>query len=762
MDVVGKTVLKKDVIGKVTGRLKYTEDLFTDDMLVAKIFTSTIGNGRVVSIDTTAAKALSGVVEVFTYEDVPQTLFSTAGHPWNPKPASRDVRDRLILDARVRFYGDSIAVVVAIDELTAKKAVSLIKVEYEEYEVLVDPIKAQEEGKPLLHEGFPKNILGYSKHEDENYAKAWASGSKHFEGEYSIDPVFHGHIEKAVCYAYLDEYERVNIFSPIQVPHLALHIVAEALEIPEQRIRIVKPNIGGSFGNKQDVLFEPLVGFLALKLAGRKVRLAMDYEDVMVGTRTRYGTKLVMRTSTDEKGIIKARSFSAVTNGGAYASHGHAVAGNMAKKYRYLYKQDALGFDVKTVYTNIAAAGAMRGYGIPQVKFGLEAHMDDIARELAIDPLEFRLKNIVDGDFVDKLSGARVHSYCLPECIAKGRELINWDEKRAKYNEPQFGNIRYGIGMACYTYETGVFPHSLEMGGARIVLNMDGSINLQLGATEMGQGSDTVLAQMAAEELGISYEKINVISQQDTDVTPFDCGSYASRQSYICGMAVKTAAAEVKKKILCYLKRWKDIPNFAAEIKKDNIYYKSTGELIISIAELAKNSFFNLTIGEPITADIHLNVRNNTISFGSAFAEVAVDIQLGKIEVLNLYSIHDVGKVLNPQMAEGQVHGGVSMALGMGLSEQMLYDDKTGKPLNNTLLDYKLPTFMDTPIINAVFIEAYDPTGPFGNKALGETPVLLPAVAVRNAVLQATGVGFNELPMTPQRLISKFKRANLI
>ena len=316
--------------------------------------------------------------------------------------------------------------------------------------------------------------------------------------------------------------------------------------------------------------------------------------------------------------------------------------------------------------------------------------------------------------------------------------------------------------MACFSYASGTYPVALELAGARLILNQDGSVQLQIGATDTGQGSDTVFAQMVAEVLGLPMDMVHVLTNQDTDISPFDTGCYASRQTYVTGMAVEKAALEVKEKILGVAQSMIDIPAHLMDLKDQNIVYKHSGEGILTLEQVALQSYYDRVFAKPITSDTSNNARINAMPFGVTFAEVEVDLKTGKIEVLEIYNVHDSGKIVNPKMAEGQVQGGVSMGIGYALSEQLLFDELTGKPLNNNLLDYKLPTIMDTPDIGVAFVETEDPTGPFGVKSLGEPPVISPAPAIRNAVLDATGVAFNRLPMNPQRVFEGFKKAGLI
>lgn len=760
MQTVGKRIQRVDAVAKVRGQAKYVDDLIGKDVLVAKVLRSTIANGWVKRIDTGKAKVLPGVEAVVTYEDVPKHPFPTAGHPYSSDPKHQDTADRNLLTGRVRFYGDEIAAVVAVDELTAEKALQLIEVEYEEYGPILTAEDALKKGAVEIHEGT-KNILNHTGYELGDLEQAFREADYIFEDEFKTSTVQHCHLENSISCAYIESDGRVVVISSTQIPHIVRRIVGQALGIPWGKVRIIKPYVGGGFGNKQDAVQEPLNAFLSLAVHGRPVKLEYTREECMIGTRVRHAINFKIKTGVKKDGKIVFRELQAMSLNGGYASHGHAVVANSGTKFRHLYSQEAIKFDATTVYTNMPAAGAMRAYGIPQVKFALECHMEDVARSIGLDSIEFRKMNLVKEGDIDPMGGIRVNSCGIRECIEKGKELICWDEKKAK-DKGQIGTKRRGLGMACFSYASGTHPVGLEIAGARIVMNQDGSVQLQIGATEIGQGSDTVLAQIAAEAIGIPLEMVHVVSTQDTDITPFDTGAYASRQTYISGMAVKKAAETIKAKVLDYAWGMTDIPAGSMDIVNGWIVYKHNGEQIMSLADLALDTYYSLVFASPITADVSNNARVNTLSFGCTFAEVEVDLPTGKVEVLEIYNVHDAGKVINPQLAEGQVHGGVSMGLGYALSEQLLFDPETGRPLNNNLLDYKLPTIMDTPEIGAAFVETYDPTGPFGSKSLGEPPAITPAPAIRNAILDATGVKFNELPMNPQRLFEKFKKEGVL
>ena len=553
----------------------------------------------------------------------------------------------------------------------------------------------------------------------------------------------------------------MNVVSSTQIPHIVRRVVGQALGIPWGKVRVIKPYIGGGFGNKQDVLYEPLNAFLTTQVGGRGVRMEISREETLGCTRVRHAIEFKVKAAARKDGTLVARKLEAYSNQGGYASHAHAIVANSSNEFKQIYKDEkVLESDAWTVYTNLATGGAMRGYGIPQAAFAAECMADDLALALRMDPLEFRKKNCMRPGYVDPHTHVKCNTYGLAECMEKGREFIRWDEKRREY-ENQTGPVRKGIGMAIFCYKTGVYPISLETASCRMILNQDGSMQLQMGATEIGQGADTVFTQMAAEVTGITEDKVNVLSTQDTDVSPFDTGAYASRQTYVSGMAVKKTGAIFKEKILDYAAYMLEKPQDILDVRDNHIVDKETGKQLLPMEELAATAFYSLDRSVHITAEATSHCKTNTFATGVCFAEVEVDMPLGKVKVTNIVNVHDSGKLINPKLAAAQVHGGMSMGLGYGLSEELLFDAK-GRPLNDNLLDYKLPTAMDTPDLNALFVELDDPTGPFGNKALGEPPAIPVAPAVRNAVLNATGVAVDSLPMDPQKMVKHFKEAGLI
>ena len=760
---IGKNMTRVDAFDKVTGSARYTADLEPQGLLVAKVIRSTIANGVVKSFDLEEARKVPGVVKIVTCFDVPDIQFPTPGHPWSVETAHQDIADRKLLNTRVRVYGDDIAAVIAEDDIAAARAARLVKVEYEEYAPLLTVEDAMAEGASRLHDEKPGNVIAHSSFVvgEGTYGDAVKEeGLVEIEKDYRTQSVQHCHIETPISFAYMEK-GRIIVTTSTQIPHIVRRVISQALGLPMGRIRVIKPYIGGGFGNKQDVLYEPLNAFLTTQVGGRGVRMEISREETLGCTRVRHAIEFKVKAAARKDGTLVARKLESYSNQGGYASHAHAIVANSSNEFKQIYKDEkVLESDAWTVYTNLATGGAMRGYGIPQAAFAAECMADDLALALHMDPLEFRKKNCMRPGYVDPRTHVKCNTYGLAECMEKGREFIRWDEKRREY-ENQTGPVRKGIGMAIFCYKTGVYPISLETASCRMILNQDGSMQLQMGATEIGQGADTVFTQMAAEVTGITEDKVNVLSTQDTDVSPFDTGAYASRQTYVSGMAVKKTGAIFKEKILDYAAYMLEKPQDTLDVRDNHIVDKVTGTQLLPMEELATTAFYSLDRSVHITAEATSHCKTNTFATGACFAEVEVDMPLGKVKVTNIVNVHDSGKLINPKLAAAQVHGGMSMGLGYGLSEELLFDAK-GRPLNDNLLDYKLPTAMDTPDLNALFVELDDPTGPFGNKALGEPPAIPVAPAVRNAVLNATGVAVDSLPMDPQKMVKHFKEAGLI
>ncbi|MEF9894604.1 MAG: xanthine dehydrogenase molybdenum-binding subunit XdhA [Clostridia bacterium] len=762
MERVGKRIPRVDAYEKVTGRAQYTDDLFEREALVIKVCHATVANGYVTHIDVEKALKVPGVVKIVTCLDVPDIEFPTAGHPWSTDPKHQDISDRKLLNRRVRYYGDDVAAVVAEDEVAAMRAVRLIQVDYEQYPPVFTAREAMAPGASTLHEAKPNNVIASSSYELGDYQAATAlPGLVKTAGVYVCQPVQHCHIENPISYAYVEK-GRVVVVASTQIPHIMRRVVAQALGIKWGDVRVIKPYIGGGFGNKQDVLYEPLCAYLSTQVGGRLVKLDVSREETFASTRSRHGMEIAIESYAHPDGRLVARSYDSLCPNGAYASHGHAIAANGLNGFRHLYRDEvASRGSATTVYTNRPASGAMRGYGIPQLNFALESHMDDVAWALKLDPTVVREMNMMEQGYVDPYTGIACNTCGLKACIEKGKKYVDWDKKRALYAR-ETGPIRRGVGMAIFSYKTGVYPISLETAACRMTLNQDGSVQLMMGATEIGQGADTVFTQMAAETLNVPIESVHILSTQDTDISPFDPGAYASRQTYVSGRAVKMTAEKLLEEILTYAGEMLGRECAGLALEDAVVVDALSGEALLPLADVALEATYSLTHSKHLAAECTSQTKDNTFSLGATFVEIEVDLPLGKIDVKKIINVHDCGTLINPQLAEMQVHGGMSMALGMVLGEQMIFDPKTGRLLNGNLLDYKMMTALDTPDLQADFVETYDPTGPYGNKALGEPPAISGMAAVRNALLQATGIGFNELPLAPQKLVERFKQAGLI
>ena len=758
---VGKKIKRVDAFDKVTGRAKFTEDLVPKDAYTAKIYHSTIAHGKVLHIDTTEAMKVPGVVKIVTCFDVPKIQFPTAGHPWSTEKDHQDVADRLLLNEHVRYYGDDVAVVIARDEVACKQALKKIVVEYEEYPANFDALDSIKDVKVPIHEESPDNILKHTTNNRGNFEEAIKEeGLIKVVGDYETPIISHAHLENPDVYAY-EKSGKIVVVASTQIPHIIRRVVGQALGLGWGKIRVIKPYIGGGFGNKQDALYEPLCAFLTTQVGGHPVKLLPSREETFVSTRTRHSMKIHIESYVRKNGDYVARRVETYSNGGAYASHGHSIAAKGLNCFHQLYPCENIKGDAYSIYTNLPAGGAMRGYGIPQAMFAYEAHHDDVAKALGMDPLELKLRNVMPKGYVDPFSHNENYYDSFRDCLEKGAEAIDYYGKKEKYKN-QRGNIRYGIGCAVYWYNTGVFPISLESSSCRMIVNEDGSIQIQLPETEIGQGADTAFTQMAADSLGMRIEDIHIISTQDTDISPFGLGAYASRQTYMASFSITKTAKELKEKILdqAYLQT-RITPN-NLDIVDSTIVRKTDGRKLLTMEELATESLYTLkTENQHITAETTHTIRTNAFSFGASFAEVKVDIDLAKVEVVKLINVHDAGNIINPQLAEAQAHGGMSMAVGYALTEEMKYNDK-GRILNNNLLDYKLGTIADTPEFEVYFIENPEPTSPYHTKSLGEPPTCSPAPAIRNAVLNATGISVNKIPMTPHVLFPLFKENGLI
>ena len=623
MGEVGKSQVRVDAFDKATGRTKYYEDLMPRTALYVRIKHAEIAHGFVKSVDTSAAEAIDGVVKVITCFDVPDITFPTAGHPWSMDPGHQDVADRHLLNRHVRYWGDDVAVVIAEDEVSAMQGVRALKVEYDVLPFVLDAQKAMEEGAPQLHESFPRNILKHTDMKKGDYQAAIREpGLIRVEGWYDTPTVQHSHIENHGCFSY-EENGRIVVVSSTQIPHIIRRIVGQALGRPWADIHIIKPYIGG-FGNKQDALYEPLCAYCTTQVGGRPVRIDCSREETFVSTRVRHAIRFHIVSWLRKDGTFAARKVECFSNQGAYASHGHSIVAKAMGSFPQHYPCDNMECDAWTVFTNRPAAGAMRGYGMPQASFADESNVDDCARAVGMDPLAFRMQNIMPQGFEDGFSHNVNYNDSFRECMEAGRKYIDYDRKMAEYAK-ETGPIRHAVGMATFWYNTAVYPISLEASRNRMQLNLDGTVTMQCGETEIGQGADTAYAQMTADVVGLkSYKDVHVVSCQDTDITPTGLGAYASRQTYTAGFSIRQTGLLLKEKILQYATDLTRQAVYNMDIVDGNIIRSTDGKVLISLKELAMTAQYNAAKSERITAESTFTIRNNAYNLGQQHNAVCV------------------------------------------------------------------------------------------------------------------------------------------
>lgn len=766
MAVVGKPEIKVDALRLAKGNPAFTDDFVERGQLVAKVLRSPHAHARILDIDDSAARALPGVHAVLHYKNTPRIKYASGGQSWpNPHPY-----DQVSFDDKVRHVGDRVAAVAADTDEIAAEALRLIDVTYEVLPAVFDELEAMEPGAPVIHDepdtteihDRERNIVHHIEAERGDVEAGFASADRVFEHTYRVHQVQQVPIENHISVAWLDSDERMVVRTATQVPFHARRMLAPLIGRDIKDVRVIKPRIGGGFGAKQEMLIEDIVAHLAMATR-RPVKLELDRSEEFMSSRTRHPQTITYRTGVNNDGSLVAQELRIVGNTGPYGTHAYTVQTVSGLRGLTSYNCPNKKFDCDVVYTNIPVPGAYRGYGAPQAEFALEAHMEDIAHALGLDPIEFKRRHWVKvGDELDIAPHLgeravaegeleeypRVMSNGIEECVAQGKRAMAWHRR----DDPDWvtpadrPNIRRGLGFAFCMHGTAI-PF-LDMGGCSIKINDDGSFNMLIGATDLGTGADTVIGQIAAEVLGVPLDDIKVYSS-DTDMTPFDTGAYASSTTYISGTAAKLAAEKVRERLKERAAMLLDIEEPCTIELRDRKAWAPDGRSV-TLEEIALDSL-HIDEHEQIMGTASYVSPECPPPFAAQFAEIEVDVDTGQVTVVKLLMAVDCGVAINPVTASGQVEGGMIQALGYAHCEEYAFDE-SGRMVNDRLGPYKIYRADEMPETEVFLVQTMEDSGPFGAKAVAEIPKDGVAPAVRNAILHATGVAINDLPFTPERV----------
>lgn len=752
MRYVNTSMEKKDSMALVTGQPVYTDDLAPKDCLIVKLLRSPYAHALIEEIHTEAALKVPGIACVLTYKDVPQERFTLAGQTY----PELSPYDRLILDRRVRFVGDGVAIVAGETEKAVEKALKLIKVKYQVLDAVLDFRKAKDNPVIIHPEDNWESKVPVGADQKRNLCASHEEGAGDVEAvlkscRYTIERTYHtkanqqAMMETFRSYTYFDHFKRMNVVTSTQVPFHVRRILGRALGIGASKVRVIKPRIGGGFGAKQTAVTEVYPALVTLK-TGRPAKLVFSRYESQICSSPRHEMEVTVRLGADENGILKAMDIYTLSNTGAYGEHGPTTVGLSGHKPLGLYgKKEAYRFTFDVVYTNQMSAGAYRGYGATQGIFAVESAVDELAHEMGMDPIVFRERNLSrEGDPFMGYDGSPVVTSCtLDQCVEKAKKMIGWDEK---YPAKDMGNGKIrGVGAALAMQGSSIA--GVDVGGASIKLGEDGSYTLSLGATDMGTGCDTILSQMAADILETEFDKI-VVFGVDTDVSPYDSGSYASATTYVTGMAVTDACQKLRNQI-------KELGASMMELSPSQVdfdgkkVYALEGEKSVTLEEIAVKG----TCGNNATLQASAS-RSSKISpppFMVGMAEVEIDKETGAIELLDYVAVVDCGTPINPNLARVQTEGGIGQGIGMALYEDIQYTEK-GQLRNNSLMQYKIPSRLDVGKIRVDFAPSYETSHPFGAKSIGEIVINTPCPAIANAVDHALGIRIREMPITPEKI----------
>lgn len=757
LSIVGKRAPKVDAVKLATGRATFTDDIEMRGLLHAKLVKSPHAHARVVRVHASRAQDLPGVHAVITYEDVPHVPYTSAGQSW-PEPSPYDM---YILANKARFVGDAVAAVAAETPEIAERAAELVEVEYEVLPAILDMHDAMKLGAPVIHDEKESygiydpssNIAAHIDVEIGDVDKGLADADIVVENDFFVQYQQHTCLEPHVTICFFDEDQRLVVRTSTQIPYHCRRMLAFALDIPVRNVHVIKPRVGGGFGNKQEMVTEPIAAVLAMKTK-RPVKLEYTRKEEFTIARNRHPQHLQLKTGVRRDGSITANSLHVLTNTGPYGTHALTVTGNTGTKPLPLYRTPNIKFFADIVYTNLPIAAAFRGYGAPQGFFALEVQMDEVADALHMDPLEFRKLNHIRKGDTDLMSAAAgegsgkkprvMHSCGLAECIERGAAAIGWTEKRGR---PGHGPIKRGVGMCILMQGSGVAGD--ELAAAAIKMNEDASFNLMVGSADIGTGSDTTLCQVAAEVLGVPIENI-IIKSGDTDHISFDYGAYASSTAYITGTCVLKAAEAARQQIVAIAGRMMEEDPEGLLVHDGRV--SSLGGKSVTLQEVAMEALYGEDKQLIMGTGSH-STKESPPPFVAMFAEVEVDTETGQVKPVHIVTAVDVGKALNPDICEGQVEGAVAQGLGYALTEEIQVGPD-GRVLNPSFMDYKIFCSDDMPRLTTILVEAEEPTGPFGAKSVAEIAINGPAPAISNAIKDAIGVRLHSLPMSSEKVLA--------
>lgn len=752
MNSVGKGVIKKDAMALVTGQPVYCDDLAPKDCLIVKLLRSPHAYAKIKSIDTSIAKRIPGIEAVYTYEDVPTSRFTLAGQSY-PEPSPYD---RRILENVVRYVGDEVAIVAGANEDCVDRALKAIKVDYEVLEPLLDfeksidnaiVIHEEDDYKCLCEIGndVKRNIVSSGESVVGDVDAVLKECDVVLERDYHTKANAQAMMETMRSYCYIDTYGRLNCVSSTQIPFHVRRILSNALEIPKSKINVIKPRIGGGFGAKQTACCEIFTAFVTWKLK-KPSKIVYTREETFAASNSRHEMKMHVRIGATKDGTIEAIDLYTLSNQGAYGEHGPTTIGLAGHKSLPLYNHvKASRFTYDVVYTNTMRAGAYRGYGATQGQFAVESIINELADELNMDPCEIRFKNMTrENEVLSQYYNEELNACALDRCLEKAMEMIDYKNKSLRRD---MGDFVRGLGVSLSMQGSGI--SGLDVGSVEIKLQDDGFYTLSIGATDMGTGCDTILAQMVAECMDCDVDQV-VTSALDTDRSPYDTGSYASSTTYVTGMAVVKACEKLRNSILEAAAGFFNVDKKDIEFDGKKINTLDHAHEM-SLADFADTCFNGGIAKALIASDSHMSPTSPP-PFMVGIAEVDVDKLTGEIKVHDYVSVVDCGTVINPNLARVQAEGGIVQGIGMALSEDITYSDD-GKMRNRNFLQYKLPTRVDVPSVRVEFESSYEDNGPFGAKSIGEVVINTPTSAIASAVKHATGVQVRTLPITAEKVL---------